>query len=292
MSGPVHPDWDQDGARWPNRNTSRFEETDAVRWHYQRMGQGPVVLLLHGAGAATHSWRGLMPVLAKTNDVIAPDLPGHGFTRVASRSQCALPAMATAVDALMDRLNVIPDIVIGHSAGTAIALQCVISGLLAPTRVIGLNAALTPFRGIAGVLFPPLARMLALNPVVPWMFSQFAGSDAQARRLLDSTGSTLDDEGYALYASLFRRPRHVDGALAMMALWDLDPLLAALPDVAIPVDLLVGEGDRTVPPGEARALAARHDRIAVHDVPALGHLMHEEDPAGIAGRIRHIVRAG
>lgn len=290
MSGPVHPDWDRAGANWPNRTTSRFEEIGPVRWHYQRMGQGPAILLLHGAGAATHSWRDLLPILAETHDVIAPDLPGHGFTRVASRSQCSLPAMAGAVGALMDRLGTAPQVIVGHSAGAAIALHCTVSELLSPTTVIGLNAALTPFRGIAGVLFPPLARMLALNPVVPWVFSQLVSTDTQARRLLDSTGSTLDAEGYALYGGLFRRPRHVDGALAMMALWDLDPLLAALGQVDVPVHLLVGKGDTTVPPGEAIALASRHDAITAHEIDALGHLMHEEDPERLANRIRELTR--
>ncbi len=286
----MHPDWDQDGADWPNRDASRFEETGAVRWHYQRLGRGPVMLLLHGAGAATHSWRGLLPVLAQDFDVVATDLPGHGFTRVASRSQCSLPAMARSIGDLMARLEATPKIIVGHSAGAAIALQCVTTGLISPSTVIGLNAALTPFRGIAGVLFPPLARILALNPVVPWMFSKFAGGDAQTRRLLDSTGSTLDAKGYALYGRLFRKPRHVDGALAMMALWDLDPLLQALPDVDVPVHLIVGSGDTTIPPGEARALSAQHDHITVHEMPVLGHLMHEEDPDEIATKILRIVR--
>ena len=45
------------------------------------MGQGPVVLLIHGTGAASHSWRGLAPLLASDFTLIAPDLPGHGFTQ-------------------------------------------------------------------------------------------------------------------------------------------------------------------------------------------------------------------
>ena len=51
-----------------------------LRWHVQMMGTGPQVLLLHGAGAATHSWRDVAPLLARDFTVIAPDLPGHGFT--------------------------------------------------------------------------------------------------------------------------------------------------------------------------------------------------------------------
>jgi len=185
-------------------------------------------------------------------------------------------------------LNVAPGLVVGHSAGAAIALQCVVDNRFSPSRVIGLNPALAPFRGLAGVIFPPLAKLLALNPVVPWLFTSLPGSRTQARRMIDSTGSTIDPEGLALYTRLFTRTDHVDGALAMMALWDLTSLLKVLPDISIPIDLLVGEGDKMVPPQEAIDLAARLDGITTHKVPRLGHLMHEEDPAQFAAMIREI----
>ena len=46
------------------------------RWHVQVLGEGPTVLLLHGAGGATHSWRGLAPLLATDHRVVMLDLPG------------------------------------------------------------------------------------------------------------------------------------------------------------------------------------------------------------------------
>lgn len=288
MTGPVHPDWNQAGTDWPNRASSQFVEVGPVRWHFQRMGTGPALLLLHGTGAATHSWRDLMPLLAADYDVVAPDLPGHGFTRTQSRRQCALPAMAEAVSALCGHLGFGPRLIVGHSAGAAIALQCVLDGTLSTGRVIGLNPALTPFRGLAGAVFPPLAKLLALNPVVPWLFASLPGSQTQARRLIDSTGSQIDPRGHALYARLFTRTDHVDGALAMMALWDLESMLRALPGVSIPVDLIVGEGDRMVPPAEALNLASRIPVLMAHPVPRLGHLMHEEDPDMIANMIRDL----
>ena len=57
--------WDQDGHDWPNRDASRFVEAAGLTWHVQIAGQGPVLLLLHGTGASTHSWRDLLPGLAE-----------------------------------------------------------------------------------------------------------------------------------------------------------------------------------------------------------------------------------
>ena len=61
------PDWDRDGRDWPHRAASRFVDAAGLRWHLQEFGapQAPGLLLLHGTGAATHSWRGLAPLLAE-----------------------------------------------------------------------------------------------------------------------------------------------------------------------------------------------------------------------------------
>ena len=43
-----HPRWDVEGRDWPNRAASRFVDAGQLRWHVQVMGEGPVLLLLHG----------------------------------------------------------------------------------------------------------------------------------------------------------------------------------------------------------------------------------------------------
>ncbi len=53
---------ERDGADWPNRQASALIEAHGLRWHVQSMGEGPGLLLLHGTGASTHSWRGLAPL--------------------------------------------------------------------------------------------------------------------------------------------------------------------------------------------------------------------------------------
>lgn len=288
MTASAHPDWARESATWPNATGSRFVRADAISWHVQVMGSGPDLLLLHGAGAATHSWRDLMPLLAQTHRVIAPDLPGHGFTRAPHGPVMGLPGMAQAIAGLCTALDVTPAATIGHSAGAAVGIHMTLDG--APTGpIIGLNAALTPFRGLAGVLFPPMAKMLALNPFTPWVFSRFAGSRGQAGRLLASTGSDIGRDGTALYARMIARPAHVAGALEMMARWELEPMLARLVDLTVPVTLVIGEGDRSVPPAEAKRLARDHAGIRLINAGDRGHLMHEETPAEIAALITEIL---
>ncbi|MEZ5790926.1 MAG: alpha/beta fold hydrolase [Nitratireductor sp.] len=70
-----------------------------MTWHVQEMGpaKAPPFLLLHGTGAANHSFRDLMPILAREWRVIAPDLPGHESTTRAQSRDLTLPGMANTI---------------------------------------------------------------------------------------------------------------------------------------------------------------------------------------------------
>ena len=282
------PNWDQDGRDWPNRAASRFVQAAGLRWHVQQAGEGPTLLLVHGTGAATHSWRGLLPLLARRFTVIAPDLPGHGFTQGPAHGRLSLPFMAKALTELLAVLGQRPALVAGHSAGAAILARMALDGAIAPARIIGLNAALLPFEGFAGQVFSPIARMLAGVPVVPWFFARRAGDRAVVERLLRDTGSAPDPQGVELYGRLVRRPGHVAAALGMMANWDLHPLLRDLRRLAPPLVLLVGGADRTVPPADARRLRTILPGLRIIPLPGLGHLAHEEAPAQVAGLLEGI----
>lgn len=283
MSDPLA--WDRDGRDWPNRAASRFVEVGGIHWHVQQLGQGPVLLLLHGTGAATHSWRDLAPRLAPHFTVVAPDLPGHGFTRSPDDSSLSLPGMAAAVHALLDALAIRPDLVAGHSAGAAVLIRMALDGMIGPRGIVSINGALIPFRGVAGHTFAPIARVLAANTLTARLFAWWAEGRGPIRGILASTGSTITTDGEALYARLARNPGHVHAALTMMASWDLAPLTAELPRLAVPLLLIAGGRDGTVPPDESFQARDLVPGARVVCLRTLGHLAHEEKPAEIAGLI-------
>ncbi|MCA3510922.1 MAG: alpha/beta fold hydrolase [Rhodobacter sp.] len=270
---------------WPMRAASRAIHAPPHLWHVQVMGQGPLLLLLHGAGASTHSWRALAPLLAGQFTLVMPDLPGQGFSRQGNRQRLGLDAMAEDMAALLAGQAWVPRGIVGHSAGAALALRLTECLAVKPAGVVGINAALGNFEGLSGVLFPVLARLLALNPLVPPVFARLAGGEAQVRRLLSSTGSRIDPEGRRLYRRLVSDPAHVDGTLAMMAQWQLDGLIARLPAIAVPVLFLTGSNDRAVPPSCSRDAAARMHRARVEDFAGTGHLIHEEAAPVVAAAI-------
>ncbi|MCE2946542.1 MAG: alpha/beta fold hydrolase BchO [bacterium] len=297
-AAPAALDWDTEGADWPNRATSRFLECGGLRWHVQVMGEPapgrPIILLLHGTGAATHSWRTLGPLLAEDFTVIAPDLPGHGFTGTPKGADLSLPGMAAALSQLLqqlrDPLGGVPSFALGHSAGAAVLARMCIDGRLDLRALAGINAALLPLQGLAGQVFLPAAKILSASALVPRLFAwRAAAGGAATERLIRGTGSILDAEGVALYGRLVRNAAHVSGVLRMMASWDLTALERDLPRLPCPLLLMVGTRDRTVRPGDALRIRERVPGARIVELAGLGHLAHEERAAEVAAHLRALV---
>ncbi|RAP43084.1 magnesium chelatase [Rhodovulum viride] len=278
-------DWTRDGKDWPNREFSRFVRHRPHYWHLQVAGDGPVVLLIHGTGGATHSWRDVLPILAERYRVVALDLPGQGFTKLGARQRCGLDAMSRDISALLDGEGLLPDALVGHSAGAAIALRMVRDLKRPPKALVGLNAALESFKGPAGFVFPMMARMMALNPFSASEISRWLGTAAGVEYMIAGIGSELSPEGLALYRRLVADRHHTDATLAMVAQWSLDGLQHDLPSIDVPTLLIVGEDDRAVPVSGSVRAAARLPQAELARFPGLGHLAHEEAPEAVTARI-------
>lgn len=280
------PRWEIEGVDWPHRDHSRFVDAGGLRWHVQQMGEGPALLLLHGTGAATHSWRGLAPLLARQFTVVIPDLPGHGFTAPPPGYRYAMPGIARALAALCEAIGVTPVYLVGHSSGAAIAVRMTLDGLADPAALVAINGALLPFPGPVAQLLPAMARAIFANPFAPRLFAMRAALEGETRRFLTlSSGSTIDAEGVELYERLFRTAGHCAGALGLMAAWDLDTLKRDLPDLDRPLLLLAGTADRMVRPTVATEIGALVRDARVVTLPQLGHLAHEEEPELVASAI-------
>lgn len=277
-------DWATDGTDWPNRQASRFVEAGGMRWHVQVMGEGPALLLLHGTGASTHSWRDVMPKLAANYTVVAMDLPGHAFTNPPSRNSLSLPGMAAAIAALLRTLSISPVRAVGHSAGAAVLVRMAVERLFSPQDIVSFNGAFFPVTGVAGQFFSPLAKAFANATMVQKMFARMADRKS-VERLLRDTGSVIDAEGVALYQRLFSNEGHIAGTLGMMAAWDLHWVPQDLRNLPVPITLVAANNDRTIPPDRAREAAKLTPHSRLVEMKGLGHLAHEEDPTGAAAII-------
>ncbi|MEO9827526.1 MAG: alpha/beta fold hydrolase BchO [Paracoccaceae bacterium] len=277
--------WPDDATDWPLTQHSSIVQCAPHRWHVQEAGSGPTLILIHGAGAATQSWRDLFPLLIQHFHVVAFDLPGQGFTQLGNRARCGLDPITFDIEKLITQEGWKPDLYVGHSAGAAIALRLAdMPSLEAP--VIGINAALGNFKGVAGWLFPLTAKFLALAPFTAELFVATSSSQKNITRLINGTGSKLSPEELTLYRRLAANRNHVDATLAMMAQWTLDDLLQRLPKIQSPTLFIATEKDKAVPVSDSQNAAKVMPNATCRILPDLGHLAHEEQPQMFADMIQ------
>lgn len=279
MMDGIWLDWDSDGRDWPHRSASRFITIAGIRWHVQEMGpvDAPVLLLLHGTGASSHSWRHLLPPLSATYRIVAPDLPCHGFSRPQGWPDLSLDGMTRVIQALMTALGLVPAAIIGHSAGAAIAVSLGTKpGGNAKPLVIGINSALRPIRGER--VFSPMAKTLFAAPLSAQLFALMARGGWLSDNLLMATGSPIDRVGAAIYRRLLTSPGHVRGALGMMAAWDLKPLDTLLSGLSLSPVLIAAKDDPMVPYGDSKHAANVTRSASLTLVDNGGHLLHECKP--------------
>jgi 2-hydroxymuconate-semialdehyde hydrolase len=117
--------------------------------NYHDQGSGHPVLLIHGSGAgvtAWANWRGLIPVLASSYRVLAPDIVGFGYTDPAKDGDYGLAMWTAHLIGFLDALEVPRVSVIGNSLGGALALRLAIDH---PERIHKIVTM-----GSAGLSFP------------------------------------------------------------------------------------------------------------------------------------------
>ncbi len=100
----------------------RHRTVHGYRRAFRMAGKGDAVLLIHGIGDSSDTWRDVMPGLAKHYRVIAPDLLGHGQSDK-PRADYSLAAYANGMRDLLSVLGVERATIVGHSLGGAVAMQ-------------------------------------------------------------------------------------------------------------------------------------------------------------------------
>ena len=123
----------------------RFIETNGIQMRIAEMGEGPLVLLIHGWPESWYSWRHQLPALAAAGyHAVAPDMRGYGETDAPEAVEDYDMIQLTAdVVGLMDALGEETAIISGHDWGSMVAWNSV---LLHPDRFTALAGGLLRLR--------------------------------------------------------------------------------------------------------------------------------------------------
>ena len=285
--------WDKEKFDWPHYELSNFIDSETHTWHVQdtnelnsKKKKLPISLFIHGAGASTHSWRLVLDQLKDNFRIILVDLPGHGFSRIGKKNRSSLESITQDLEFLLIKMNIYPDLVVGHSAGAAVALNLVLSKKINLQGILCLNGALGNFSGIAGLLYPLLAKFLSMSPLTVPFFTSLYSSKNQVEKFLTLTGSKINTKGIIYYKKLISDKKHVEGTLAMMSQWNLNQLILRLKQIEIPVCLIVGENDNIVENNDNLKASKDIPKAEFIINPEQGHLMHEENPELISEQIK------
>lgn len=218
---------------------------DGVRIAYVDAGAGEVLVLLHGVGDSSADWEEQLPLFSTCFRVIAPDLRGYGASE--RRPPFTVERHAADVWALLERLGIEDFDLVGHSMGSAVALQMAVEQPQRVRRLVVANA-LPSFRADT-----PAKYLLFLRR---WLLMAVFGP----RRLSASIARSLfpRPDQAALRARVAQRGGDNDRGVYLATIrglldWSVEDRLARL---TMPVLVLASEFDY-FPRAEAERFAAR-----------------------------------
>jgi len=224
-------------------------DSSGVKIHYASLGEGPVVLMIHGFPDYWYTWRHQMQALAQDFQVVAMDLRGYNRSgQPKGVESYAMPVMLGDVLAVLDHLGAEKGAVVGHDWGGAIAWQFALYQPDRTERLVILN--LPHPRG--------LLRELAHNPVQrknSAYAQKFKASDPSDPTVLFGQPMTAenlaawvtDPEARRHYVEAFERSSF-DGMLAMYkanypGLPEPDTPMPEIPKLQMPVLMFHGLDD-------------------------------------------------
>lgn len=253
----------------------RFVRVGEQLVHTEQMGTGEPVVLLHGFGGSTYSWREVMPELARSYRVVAIDLNGFGYTeRPKSRESYTREAQGKLVLGVLDALGIDRAHIFGHSYGGGLTLylasrhperfrSMVLVDSSAPTysddrrnRAAGLRPLSELFvRSVA--LRPGMIRKALLRSY--WDDSKVTPELVQA--YLDRLRVEGVGRAYVGLTALAKPGERVD-----------------LKKIDVPTLIIWGAHDTVISPGGGRRAAELMPRAEFVLLEKSGHMPMEEEP--------------
>jgi pimeloyl-ACP methyl ester carboxylesterase len=249
---------------------------------YLAAGEGPPLVLLHALGESALDWRWVLPALAHTNRVYAPDLPGFGYSAKPSAEYS--PAFFTRfVGAYLDALGLDRTAVVGNSIGGLAALRLALSE---PARITALGLVAS-----AG-----LGQEVTYALRLPTLPGYGEAAVAWGKTPLGALG-----RAWSRVPLLFGRPEHVPAewiteqtkigqlpgfteatTAALRAQVDLggqrEVLVDQLPHLQMPALVIWGERDRVFPYSQGQKALSHLRQGSLELVPDCGHLPQVERP--------------
>jgi pimeloyl-ACP methyl ester carboxylesterase len=278
-------------AKWPPAGT--FVEIDGIKLHVFDKGQGPTVVLIHGASGNLHDFTSsIVDKLAETHRVLAFDRPGFGYSERPAGAWCGPDCQARLIHAAAVKLAPGKAVVLGHSWGGAVAIAY---GLDYPDDVQGildLSGATSPWRS-APAWYNQVATMPVLGPVFVNLLVAPLGQFLIPPGIVGTfrpNEPTADYRNQGRVDLLLRGNVFSNNANDVINLKAFNEVQAARYSSLKPkLIIITGADEPVVPPKvHAQALKAELPAAELIELPGIGHMPHHIAPDQVIAGIERL----
>lgn len=224
------------------------------------------IVLIHGAGQDTTSWRYNIPTLARAHRVISIDLPGHGKSEVLLPPISSTGDFADHVWNVIRKLRLERPVLMGHSMGAGICLAVALEHGAELRGVIAVDGA----DKVTGVFGEEIHQAYTHAPMELMLEMSMEGFRSLCSK---STPNARVEE---IARDLLRIHPHVTAA-DTLAFNSFD-IMDRSAEIDTPVLLICGADDFLVTPEMVHATAARMTCSRVVTLDGVGHFPHTEAP--------------
>ena len=244
--------------------------------HVERAGRGEAVLLVHGFGCSGHSWRKILPALARRYSVIAPDLNGFGWTqRPKDPAAYSLEGQEALLVGTLRALGIDRFHVVGHSYGGGLAIWL---AARMPERVRSLTLVASVLPDYSIQQRQAWARFRSLNWLLVHFFVLSRGGIRKALETCYADPAEVTSELIEAYRERLLVEGVEDAYYGLMAPLELPTPEVDLRSLAVPTLLVWGDRDRLIPFDK---IEPRLRSLPAHETVILdrcGHAPMEEKP--------------
>lgn len=261
---------------------SKFIKIDNFDLHYKEYGEGEkVIILIHGFGASTYSFRDIFKPLSNYYKVYAIDLPGFGLTeRVPSKNLSFNPysrsGQIEVVKRFLDSIGVKKVIILGHSMGGGVATYFTIKYPEYTEKLIIEDGAVLDGvmgEGLVKFLKTPFGKFL-WPPLVKILVNQIA----RLKDIAYYDTSLITEEVFNQYKKVLNAKNWDKGLYEIVVSQEKLNLEENLDKIEIQTLIIWGEFDKVIPVEIGYELNKLIKNSELKIINKCGHVPHEEKP--------------
>ena len=270
--------WDRQPLEtWSEKHApGRIVDLDGRRTHYVEAGEGPPVILIHGFNHDLNTWNANIDAFSRRFKVYAVDLWGSGFS-TREPMDYRFPLFAEQIRSFMDFLDIPRAHLVGHSMGGGTAIFFSVKHPERVDRLVLVGSVGIPRR-------LPLRARLFMLPRIPELLMGLETNAVRRKNLRDywiHNRELLTDEYFekvSLHQKIEGSTRAALNILRRNFFNTLDEEIHALAELNIPVLIVWGRQDRSVPLESGQAMHRILGGSRLEILEDAGHLPNFEQP--------------